>query len=425
MTVSLRQSLGLEDYSSPNVYISDDERLYLEKSFIESSYDLNKIIAESTALSQDMQTVNSYQNLLEENNADHIATECISVGLNHLLDKYSIRTNTSVTSLESITSSLETGFKDAGTTLGSIFEGIKTTAKNIIRLILDKLKEWKNKFIAFFRKIFLSKRKSDNAKVKDRVDKVNDIAKEQPEKVKDDIRNTTTSDSVTVNDVIVKNNEVTVVVTLDDLAIDKLLFAAEAHERVLDYKSFLYTCSSTILTAIVNRSETDPDPEEYVYDVITNAKFHHKPLTFEKHNDYIRYIFGHRYIDILFDEQEKSLEEVRKSEPDDILVSKYFNAAKSRLAGVTNNSLVLDARQVNYLVKMQDNLLNAIQAFIRDSDDLNKVNLPNVDNEVTTNLEVLVRLYADTQMDVVAQMMAASNMISEILGIITKPADNI
>ncbi len=122
---------------------------------------------------------------------------------------------------------------------------------------------------------------------------------------------------------------------------------------------------------------------------------------------------------------EKSLEEVRKSEPDDILVSKYFNAAKSRLAGVTNNSLVLDARQVNYLVKMQDNLLNAIQAFIRDSDDLNKANLPNVDNEVTTNLEVLVRLYADTQMDVVAQMMAASNMISEILGIITKPADNI
>ena len=78
MTVSLRQSLGLEDYSSPNVYISDDERLYLEKSFIESSYDLNKIIAESTALSQDMQTVNSYQNLLEENNADHIATECIN-----------------------------------------------------------------------------------------------------------------------------------------------------------------------------------------------------------------------------------------------------------------------------------------------------------------------------------------------------------
>lgn len=328
MQYELRRALGLsvESLIDDVHVLNEEESNLIEQSFIESDYELNKLISDEKKLRDDLVTVEAYKSLIYNNELTDLSLESISIGLNHLLVKYDICSDESLVALESISNGNTNRFGSAMDTINNIFQGIKDNAKNIIEIILNKFRAWKNTFINFFRRVFVIKRRQDTNAAAEAVKVLRAFAQDNPKEVKEIITSATTS-KTTVDNVEIIGNEVVTTIILDDRGIDSFLFSVEAKDTIPLYKSFLFYISGIVLTVLLGKINETPD--KYIYDKMVNSRFKFVHIPKEFKDNRMRLKFGYRYIDFIIDEPNNSIEEIAMGEEN---IVDYFSLKRDRLA---------------------------------------------------------------------------------------------
>lgn len=172
MNSILLRNLGIEDYAvevTPPV---------TESEMTQSFHEMDEVINQSTEVQQDIKTVSSYVEIIENMNTNNsntiITTEAIYIGLEHVLNKHQIKVDELFPSLESWSYDSRSSKQVSLEKAESLLAGLKEKGNNLLQTIIKKFEEFKQKVITFFRTVWRKMVKSKLEKYEEGIKKLND-----------------------------------------------------------------------------------------------------------------------------------------------------------------------------------------------------------------------------------------------------------